>query len=124
MTDQRRKTHMKIRHFCIAIALSAALSPLAVADDSAGQAKFQQLCSSCHGTGGKGDGPASAALRPKPADMTSSQWQGTVDDDYLRDIITRGGAAVGKSPMMTPWGHALKGDDLDNVIAFIRSLDD
>jgi hypothetical protein len=24
--------------------------------------------------------------------------------------------------MMTPWGHALKGEDLENVVAFIRTL--
>jgi mono/diheme cytochrome c family protein len=94
------------------------------ADVEAGETKFRQLCFSCHGNTGRGDGPAAAGLRPKPADMTSAQWQSSVADDYLRDIITRGGAAVGKSPMMTPWGHALKGDDLDNVIAYIRSLDD
>ena len=109
----------------VGIAFTIGLSPSALAADAAaGEARFKQLCASCHGNAGKGDGPAAAALRPKPADMTSADWQASVDGDYLREIITRGGAAVGKSPMMTPFGHALRGEDMDNMIAFIRSLGD
>lgn len=91
-------------------------------DADAGKAKFQQFCATCHGATGAGDGPASAALRPKPRSLSDAEWQGTVDDDYLKKVITQGGAAVGLSPMMTPWGHTLKGDDLENVVAYIRSL--
>jgi mono/diheme cytochrome c family protein len=91
-------------------------------DAEAGKAKFQQFCATCHGATGGGDGPASAALRPKPRSLKDAEWQATVDDDYLKKVIAEGGAAVGLSPMMTPWGHALKGDDLENVVAFVRSL--
>lgn len=91
-------------------------------DAEAGKAKFQQFCATCHGPAGAGDGPASAALRPKPRALNDGEWQATVDDDYLKKVITEGGAAVGLSPMMTPWGHALKGEDLENVVAYIRSL--
>jgi mono/diheme cytochrome c family protein len=91
-------------------------------DAEAGKAKFQQFCSTCHGATGGGDGPASAALRPKPRSLKDAEWQATVDDDYLRKVIAEGGVAVGLSPLMTPWGHALKGDDLENVVAYVRSL--
>jgi mono/diheme cytochrome c family protein len=37
---------------------------------------FTTVCSSCHGTGGKGDGSASAALNPKPRNFTSKDgWK-------------------------------------------------
>ncbi|HUG98692.1 MAG TPA: cytochrome c [Gammaproteobacteria bacterium] len=91
-------------------------------DAEAGKAKFQQFCATCHGPAGAGDGPASAALRPKPRALDDAEWQATVDDDYLKKVIAEGGTAVGLSPMMTPWGHALKGEDLENVVAYIRSL--
>lgn len=93
-------------------------------DVEAGKVKFQQFCATCHGAKGGADGPASAALRPQPRALNNAEWQASVDDDYIKKVITEGGAAVGKSPMMTPWGHALKGADLDNVVAFIRTLDD
>lgn len=31
---------------------------------------FNSYCAPCHGVSGKGDGPAAAALTPKPADLT------------------------------------------------------
>jgi mono/diheme cytochrome c family protein len=32
---------------------------------------FQRYCSSCHGPGGRGDGPAARSLRTPPADLTA-----------------------------------------------------
>jgi putative copper export protein/mono/diheme cytochrome c family protein/peroxiredoxin len=32
---------------------------------------YSEHCASCHGEGGYGDGPAAAALRPRPADLTA-----------------------------------------------------
>ena len=37
---------------------------------SLGAASFQQYCASCHGTDARGNGPAAAALRTRPADLT------------------------------------------------------
>lgn len=34
------------------------------------QAMFKSYCAPCHGVSGKGDGPAAAALTPKPADLS------------------------------------------------------
>ena len=61
---------------------------------------FRSRCSVCHGPGGVGDGPGSAALNPKPRNFTDAAWQGSVDDDHIRTIIVKGGPAVGKSPGM------------------------
>jgi mono/diheme cytochrome c family protein len=104
------------------VALCVFTTPALAGDAEAGQAKFQQFCAACHGPAGAGDGPASAALRPKPRALNDAKWQATVEDEYLKKVITEGGAAVGLSPTMTPWGHALKGEDLENVVAYIRSL--
>jgi mono/diheme cytochrome c family protein len=114
-----------MRNLSVAAALAAlciTAAPAQAGDAEAGKAKFQQFCATCHGPAGAGDGPASAALRPKPRPLGDAEWQASVDDDYLRKVITEGGAAVGLSPMMTPWGHTLKGDDLENVVAYVRSL--
>lgn len=74
----------------------------AAADDSAFKAKqmFTSRCAVCHGTTGKGDGPGSAALNPKPRDYTNAEWQKTVTDEDIKNTILMGGAAVGKSPAM------------------------
>lgn len=104
------------------LALALASAPALAADAKAGQARFQQLCAACHGPAGKGDGAAAVALKPKPRDLTNAAWQASVKDAYLRDVIAKGGAAVGKSPLMAPFGASLPGEQLANVVAYIRSL--
>ena len=70
----------------------------------AATAKAQELfatrCTPCHGPQGKGDGPASSGLTPKPRNFGDPAWQASVDDAYIEKIIKYGGTAVGKSPAM------------------------
>lgn len=107
-----------------AAALCMVAANVQAADVEAGEAKFKQFCATCHGPTGAGDGPASGAMKPKPRALDDAEWQASVDDEYIKKVITEGGPAVGLSPMMTAWGHVLKGDDLENVLAYIRQLDD
>lgn len=102
-------------------ALALINAPAHAGDADAGKAKFQQICAVCHGPAGAGDGPAAAGLNPKPRKFNDAEWQGSVDDDYLKKIITEGGPAVGKSPMMTAQ-RGLKDEEVENIIAYIRSL--
>ena len=64
------------------------------------QTTFKTVCATCHGEGGLGNGPAAAALSPKPRNYTDKTWQASVTDDQIRQTIVMGGAAVGKSPVM------------------------
>ncbi len=91
-------------------------------DAAKGKGIYANMCASCHGANGKGDGAAAAALNPKPKDLTDKANVSKLDDKYLFNIIAKGGAAVGKSPLMPPWGTALKDGDIRDVIAFLRSL--
>jgi len=63
---------------------------------------FAGRCTPCHGPKGRGDGPASAGLTPKPRNFTDSTWQAKVTDEHIEKIVLYGGAAVGKSPAMPP----------------------
>lgn len=83
---------------------------------------FANSCSGCHGSGGKGDGAAAAALNPKPKDLTDKTYLSKLNDDYLYKVIAKGGAAVGKSALMPPFSGSLKDQDIRDVVAFIRTL--
>jgi mono/diheme cytochrome c family protein len=92
------------------------------ADVEHGKKLYGQFCASCHGQSGKGDGPAAAALNPKPRNHTDKEYMSKLTDEDLFKVIKEGGASVGKSPLMPPWGASLKDDQIKDVIAFVRTL--
>ena len=111
-------------------ALAALLAPGAsfAADAAAGKTAFVTNCASCHGETGKGDGPVGAALQPPPRDFSKGEFKFDTDGDGnpgsdtdLKNVIQKGGAAYGGSPLMAPW-PTLSDDDVANVIAYIRTL--
>ena len=79
-------------------------------------------CAKCHGTGGKGDGPAGKLLKTKPADWTDKSKMSQLSDADLFNVIKNGGGAVGKSKLMPAWGGKLSDEQINDVVAFIRSL--
>ncbi len=90
----------------------------------AGKVKYAQLCATCHGAAGAGDGVASAGLLPKPAHHNDGSYMNALSNEHLVKVIAEGGAAVGKSPMMAPWGAALGTQGALDVAAFVRTLAD
>jgi len=101
-----------------------AAEPVAAKDPTVeAQEIFQSRCVTCHGTSGKGDGPGSAALDPKPRNYTSAEWQKSVTDEHLKKIIVEGGAAVGLSPLMPPNPDLIdKPQVVDALVAVIRNF--
>jgi mono/diheme cytochrome c family protein len=84
---------------------------------------FANTCAACHGAGGHGDGPGSAALNPKPRNFTLADWQAKVDDDHIGKVIKYGGAAVGLSPMMPAHPQFIeKPEIIAGLVHHIRSL--
>jgi len=72
-------------------------------------------CASCHGAGGKGDGPAAGALPPpKPANWTADNVQKQTDGEIFWKISNGRGA-------MPPWKH-LPEKERWELVNFIRSL--
>ena len=104
--------------FACALFLSA--QPSEAADSAKGQEVYNTYCALCHGPTGLGDGVGAAALDPKPRDLSSAAILETYTDEFLVNVITNGGMAVGKSPAMPPWGGVVSPEDIENVVAHIR----
>jgi len=83
-----------------------------------GEAVFKANCLLCHGVKGDGKGRASVLFKPPPANLTKSDK----NDDYKRMIITYGGAAMGRSPVMPIWGEQLSSQEIEDVIKYLRTL--
>jgi mono/diheme cytochrome c family protein len=119
------------RHSFLVCALAIAIAPSAAlaADLAKGKETFKMICSTCHGEGGKGDGPGGQGIQPPPRDFTKGDFKFDAnkngkpgEDADLKLVISKGAAEFGGSPLMTPWAGAITDADIDNVIAVIRSL--
>lgn len=99
------------------------LPGLSLADATKGKEHFDKLCVSCHGATGAGDGPAGAALPEsmKPRNLQTAQMKYATDDEKFKELLKKGGASVGLSPLMAPMA-ALSDQDLSDVIAYVKSL--
>lgn len=87
-----------------------------------GKAVFTHYCRTCHGEAGAGDGFNAFNLDPKPRDLSDPAFQRKKTDAELKDAIRRGGAGVGLSPLMPPWGRTLSDREVDQVLLYVRSL--
>jgi mono/diheme cytochrome c family protein len=83
-----------------------------------GSIAFRTYCVLCHGSEGKGDGRAAKMYTPRPANLTVSPF----NDTYKEMIIRGGGASVGRSAYMPPWGDELTDEQIRDVVAFLREL--
>ena len=124
-------TIVKLRHLAVALLASALLAPLAASaagDAAAGKTLFTTNCASCHGDGGKGDGPVGKTLNPPPRDFTKAEFKFDTDKDGkagtdadLKAVIHNGAMKFGGSPLMAPW-PAFTDAQLADLIAYIRTF--
>jgi mono/diheme cytochrome c family protein len=76
-----------------------------------GSQLFRSYCTSCHGAGGKGDGPLAANLRTAPSDLTrlARRNHGKFDSDKVRRAVDgRGPKEIHGGSDMPVWGDAFK----------------
>ncbi len=84
-----------------------------------GRGVFITRCALCHGKFGEGDGRMSRVIKnPSPFNLTLS----TAPDDYLEQIIAKGGIAVGRSSRMPPWGGDLTDLEIESVILYLKTI--
>ncbi|MGO9061765.1 MAG: c-type cytochrome [Candidatus Binataceae bacterium] len=105
--------------------LAIGVMPASAAGDAAAGAKiFTARCARCHGADGKGNGPDLAKLHPttSPVDWTRSAVMKQWSDDEILAIITKGGKAVKSSPVMPPFQGKLTNAQIQDLLAFIRTL--
>ena len=91
--------------------------PYHVVSVASGTALFRTHCATCHGPGGRGDGPGGAGLPRPPADLTAPHTaQHTAGDMFW--WLTHGIPAGG----MPPFDGVLSEEERWDLINFIRTL--
>lgn len=77
---------------------------------------FRRQCVACHGSEGKGDGPAARALKPRPSNLTDPDVLGPLTDDAILDVLTNGRGS------MPSFGRLLEPEELRALVDYLREL--
>jgi mono/diheme cytochrome c family protein len=91
-------------------------------DLATGASLYGRLCSGCHGRSGDADGANAAYLPVVPARHADPALMASRTDDWLFDIIARGGYPMNRHPFMPPYGDLLKPQQIRDVVAHLRHL--
>lgn len=90
-----------------------------------GKAVYDAHCVECHGKTGRGDGPASPLLTPRPRDFAAGKYKirstetGHVptDEDLIRSVSQ---GLYGSA--MPGWAPILSGADIRDVVGYLKTL--
>lgn len=108
--------------------------PVLLAESLVGQDSFTLYCASCHGDGGRGDGPVAPQLRTRPADLTAlaRRNDGAFPRVAVRAFITGAGRPVAahgatEMPIWGPMFRMFESDArarvrIENLVSYIESI--
>jgi mono/diheme cytochrome c family protein len=106
----------------VVLAVVSGLSAPAASAAPDGRALFETHCAACHGMGGGGDGPAAAALEPRPAALSDCAFANReADADWLA-VAHRGGPARAFSPSMPAFNAELSREEITAILLHVRSF--
>lgn len=94
------------------------LKETALAAEYRGKLVFGRYCYLCHGVNADGNGRKAKMYNPRPANLLLSDK----NDAYKALIIRRGGAAMGRSEFMPPWGEELTDEQIADVVIYLGSI--
>ncbi|MGB0641609.1 MAG: c-type cytochrome [Myxococcota bacterium] len=96
--------------------MMALVSGPAMADAAKGATLYQANCSACHGAELDGNGPAGAALQPKPVSFKDKAFWASRDDKAIKASIKNGKPGTA----MMAFAH-LPDADIDAIVAYMRA---
>ncbi len=87
-----------------------------------GKRLFNEKCVWCHADATSAGPSNRSNLSPTPPLFTDGETFNSVSDDFMRNTITLGGSAMGKSAIMPSWGQTLTQDEIRAVIGYERAI--
>ena len=110
-------------------------TPIKQTSAASGKEMYNQYCAPCHGTDGKGAGPAASSMKTMPTDLTglAKQHDGKYPASSVASVLKFGsGPASHGSADMPVWGPLFKSLDkyheasvqqrISNLVTYIESL--
>ena len=87
-----------------------------------GKRVFYHNCVWCHSDSTPAGPSNRYNLTPTPPLANDGETINGLSDEFMQNVITLGGDAMGKSAMMPPWGHTLTQQEIKAVITFLRAI--
>ena len=105
--------------FAAALGTEGALDmPTKAVNLAEGKAIYERACASCHGSLGRGDGPAARGMSPPPPAIGTREAMHDVSPALMYRIVSVG---VAGTPMIG-WADRLSADERWNTVAYINSM--
>jgi len=115
-----------MRRACVLLFFCLAIVSARAADVDEGKRIFESVCASCHGVQGKPDpdSPVVQALDPEPADLSDPLFNSREPRGDWVMVVRHGGQALGLSAQMPAQGGNLTDDEIEAVVAYVKTLAD
>lgn len=114
--------HIALFIFCLMASIMSFTASAATANDAShfanGKTKYRQLCQACHGDKGLGDGPTTASLPSKPANIPNKLGEFFTTKNSLVDEILEGNIEEG----MPAWQGFITKQDAIDVLDYIATI--
>jgi mono/diheme cytochrome c family protein len=87
-----------------------------------GKRLFYTNCVWCHADATPAGPSNRSNVTPTPPLINDGNVLNGESEEYLRNVISLGGSAVGKSAMMPPYGRTLRPEEIQSLIAYMRAI--
>lgn len=84
-----------------------------------GRAVFVEACAQCHGADGRGNPAWESEVRPVAFDDCGTTAE---PSEHWQRVVRDGGASVGLSPVMPAFEGAFTADEIESVVAYLRTF--
>src|SRR5579862_1724324 len=91
-------------------------------EEAQGRRVFYNKCIWCHADATPAGPSNRSNLTPQPPLLNDGNVMNSLNDSFIRNIVTLGGSALGKSPMMPPWVNTLNEEEIRAVTAYVRAV--
>ncbi len=91
-------------------------------EEAQGKRIFYDKCVWCHADTTPAGPSNRSNLNPQPPLINDGTVFNSLSNEFLVNVVTLGGGAMGKSAIMPPWGRTLSQDEIRSVVAYIRAV--
>ncbi len=101
----------------------ATVAPVPAITKAGVESNYRSDCARCHALTGMGDEKVADQLGISMPDFTDSGWQKSKSDEYLYEVLEKGGQAMGLSVVMPAWGEAYSAEEIELMVQIIRDFE-